>query len=260
MHKGYSSFFLIIGIVFMFLFFLPCLKSIINLGNLTGMGISILLILYGLFFSNINRTITLFWKKGVGKLCISFTAIICSIILVLTIILTFFMINAAVKKPPKNVNTTAVILGCAVHGKNPSLMLKRRLDAALHYLEENPSANAILSGGKGSGEDISEAQCMFDYLTANGISKDRLYLEDRSKNTKENIQYSKEILQDIQKSSDIVIITNEFHQYRAGILARNEGLNVYSINGKTVSYLLPTYYIRELYAILNQWITTELSH
>lgn len=248
----FSTVILTLGFINALLFLPPFLKAIINLGNLTGMGISLLLIAYGRFFTKINNIIIVFWKKPMGKIVLSISGILCILILLLTTIITICLISAALKKPQKNTN--AIVLGCAVHGTKPSLMLERRLKAALSYLEENPSANAVLSGGKGPGEAITEAQCMFEYLTEHGISETRLYLEDQSENTAQNIQYSKEILQTFQTETEIAIITNEFHQYRASILAKNAGLTPYSINGKTLLHLLPTYYIRELYAVLKQWI------
>lgn len=250
--KLLSILFLILGIACFLLFLPPYTKAIINIGNITGMLLAFLLIVYGLFFTKINHTLVIFWKNRTGKLVLSAAAVLCVIILVLTVMMTSCMIKAATKKTPEN--TTAVVLGCAVHGTSPSLMLSRRLSAALSYLEENKEAHAILSGGKGPGEDITEAECMFLYLTSHGISKERLHLEDRSENTAQNILYSKKILAGISSSQDIAIITNEFHQYRAGILAENAGLHPYSVNGKTVSYLLPTYYVRELFAILKEWV------
>lgn len=255
MHKIQISYiFFTIGILCALLFLPPFFKSILNLGNLTGMILSFLLILYGLFFTKINVTITNLWNNRIGKIVLSLFSITGLVIAGLTLVITICLIGASLKKPPKNTNTTAIVLGCAVHGTKPSLMLQTRLKAAFYYLEKNPTAKAILSGGQGPGEDISEAQCMFEYLTEHGIAADRLYLEAQSENTAQNIQYSKEILEKFQKQKDIVIITNEFHQYRASILAKNAGLTAYSINGKTLFYLLPTYYIRELYAVLNQWL------
>lgn len=250
--KTFSLFFIISGILCALLFLPPFFKSIINLGNLTGMGIAVLLIIYGLLFAHINHVISILWSTHAGKILLSIAALLCAAILLIAITITCCMIKAAGKEPPEN--TPAIVLGCAVHGTRPSLMLQRRLDAALHYLEENPSASAVLSGGKGPGEDITEAQCMFEYLVERGISENRLYLEGRSENTLENIQYSKEILQEFSEDENVVIITNEFHQYRAGLLAKSAGFNPYSINGQTVFYLLPTYYIRELYAVLKEWI------
>lgn len=252
MHKiQIPHIFFALGILCTLLFLPPFFKSIINLGNLTGMGIALFFLAYGLFFSKINTGIATLWHHRAGKLILIFSGMACLAVVCLAVCITICLISAASKKPPENTN--AIVLGCAVHGSKPSLMLQTRLNAACTYLNENPSAKAVLSGGKGSGEDISEAQCMFEYLTEHGIAEDRLYLEDQSENTAQNIAYSKDILKKLQAEDAVTIITNEFHQYRAGILARQAGFVPYSINGKTLFHLLPTYYIRELYAVLNEW-------
>ena len=83
-----------------------------------------------------------------------------------------------------------IVLGAHVDGTRLTLALLERTRRALQYLKENPRTIAVLSGGRGSGEQISEAQAMFHYLTAHGIPKERLILEDRSVNTKENLAFS----------------------------------------------------------------------
>ena len=68
-----------------------------------------------------------------------------------------------------------------------TLALLERTRRALLYLEENPGTRAVLSGGKGDGERISEAEAMYRYLTEHGIDGGRLIREERSTNTKEMI-------------------------------------------------------------------------
>ncbi len=252
--RNCSVIIIIIGILGILCFLPPFFRSIINLGNLTGMGVSVLIFLYGIFFVKINHLIFLLWHHSIGKWAVIFSGIVLAVILLLTVIITGCLISSAAKPPSRN-DTAAIVLGCAVHGTRPSLMLETRLQAALTYLEENPERKAILSGGKGPGEDITEAQCMFTYLTEHGISKDRLFLEENSTDTRENLIFSKKILDTFQTGKKVVIITNEFHQYRAGILAKELGLSPRSVNAHTLFYLLPTYYVRELYAVLHEWIS-----
>ena len=79
-----------------------------------------------------------------------------------------------------------IVLGTTVNGREPSPLLKQRLDAALDYLNTYPEANCIVTGGKGDAENLSEAQCMYNYLTAAGIEPGRITMEDRSTSTVEN--------------------------------------------------------------------------
>lgn len=89
---------------------------------------------------------------------------------------------------------TIVVLGAGVNGSTPSLSMCNRLDAALTYLNANPAATVIVSGGQGPGEDITEAKAMADYLTAHGIDSARIVQEDRSRTTRENLENSFAIL------------------------------------------------------------------
>ena len=81
-----------------------------------------------------------------------------------------------------------IVLGTTVNGTEPSPMLKQRLDAAVQYLNTYPDAICIVTGGKGDEHNLSEAQCMFNYLTAAGIDAARITMEDRATSTVENLQ------------------------------------------------------------------------
>ena len=91
-------------------------------------------------------------------------------------------------KVPENLDYL-IVLGAHVDGTRLTLALLERTRRALEYLKANPGTKAVLSGGKGKGEKISEARAMYDYLTANGIEGSRLILEARSVNTKENLSF-----------------------------------------------------------------------
>lgn len=86
--------------------------------------------------------------------------------------------------------TAIIVLGAGVNGRSPSLSLRTRLDAALAYAQDRPDVPIIVSGSQGQGEDISEARCMADWLTARGVDPERVWLEEKADNTRENIAYS----------------------------------------------------------------------
>lgn len=130
------------------------------------------------------------------------------------------------------------------------LMLRERIDAAYEFLYENPETVCVLSGGQGSDEDISEAQCMFNELVAAGISPTRLYIEDRSTSTKENLNYTGKIIELCGLKKDIAVVTNEFHEFRAKMLAEELRLGFSAVSAKTAAWLFPTYLVREWYAII----------
>ena len=104
------------------------------------------------------------------------------------------IVGAMLQKPEPGLDYI-VVLGAQVKGNRPSLALSHRIWEAAEYLKGNPKTRAILSGGKGTGEDISEAQCMRQELEKLGISEERLIEENKSTSTQENIAYSYALLQ-----------------------------------------------------------------
>ena len=172
--------------------------------------------------------------------------------LTLTCVLHFsavlgLMARATSTKPAAN--ATLIVLGCQVRGETPSQTLRERMDAALVYLRDNPDAACVLSGGQGSGERISEAECMRRYLVANGVSESRLYLEDRSKSTYENIVFSRIIIDKNGLNPTLAIATDGYHQYRAQWFAKHAGMVPGAVTSHTHFSLLPFYWGREAVAV-----------
>lgn len=152
-----------------------------------------------------------------------------------------------------------IILGAGVNGTRPSLTLRSRLDAALEYLEQHPEVPVVLSGGQGSGEDITEAQCMYDYLTERGVEPERLLLEEDSTSTAENFAFSRPLLvaAGVDPEEDLVaFVTNDFHICRAGLLASREDYELaFGIPAELPwRYLELNYYIRESFALVKTLI------
>ena len=147
----------------------------------------------------------------------------------------------------------AIVLGCVVNGDKPGIFLKGRINAAYKYLNENPNAIAVLSGGQGNGENISEAKCMFNCLTEMGIDKSRLLIEDKSTSTRENFKYSKEIIEKNGiKSKKITIITNDFHECMASEFAKQNGFKPLRYPSKTPWNGYMPFATREIFAIIYQ--------
>ena len=149
-----------------------------------------------------------------------------------------------------------VVLGAAVYGTDPSITLQHRLEGAARYLDANPQAKAVVSGGQGEGEDISEAECMRRYLVEHGIAADRILLEDRSTSTKENLAFSKAVIEaDGGDASRIAIISSAYHLYRAKRMASALGMDAIGVAG---SDGYPIYmfgmYLREAAAVAKLWI------
>ncbi len=227
-------------------------RRIINIGNLAGLAVCAALTVYALFMTGIHRWIRLFWQKTSGRIILGILAAGLAAALVLVIVMTILMVHAAHARPSEN--ATVIVLGCKAYGERPSLSLEERLKAAIEYLNANPEAACIVSGGQGADETISEAQCMYLYLIDHGIAAERIYREDQSTTTRENLAFSYEIIKEQGLSEKIAIATNNYHEYRAGQIADGLGLEHGAVSGKTALWLLPTYYARELLAILYEWV------
>ena len=133
-------------------------------------------------------------------------------------------------------------------------LMQKRADEAYFYLLQNPNSIAVLSGGQGKDENISEALCLKKLLCDRGIEAKRLYCEELSTSTDENIRFSKQIIDDNGFCSDVVIVTSEYHQFRARKICEKYGLTPYQLSSKTQPILLPTFLLRELMAIINEML------
>ena len=186
------------------------------------------------------------------------------------------IISDMVKEPDNNCEYI-IVLGCQVRGTRITKSLRKRLDKTIEYMHEvqaddmtdksginnedsifnnennkaekednkiTKNIKIIVSGGQGNGEDISEAQAMYDYLVQNGIPADIIIKEDKSTNTEENFRFSEKFIED--KSAKIGIVTNNFHIYRAKKLAHAKGLdNITGIPASSDNVLFINYMVRE---------------
>ena len=116
--------------------------------------------------------------------------------------------------------SAVIVLGAGVNGETPSLTLRTRIDAAAAYLEEHPDVPVVLSGGQGPGEAITEAECMRRALVRRGVDESRLYPEERSTSTQENLRYSRAILEElgVDTAQRVAIVTSDFHLCRARLM------------------------------------------
>ena len=149
-----------------------------------------------------------------------------------------------------------IVLGAKVNGETPTLSLEERLIAAKDYLETYPAAKAVLSGGQGPGEGISEAEAMRRYLTQAGIAPDRLLLEDRSTTTEENIANSLAVVRANggDPSGRVAIVSSEYHLCRARRIGAANGcvpIGVAAHTGWPVLRL--NYFVREAFGMAWQW-------
>lgn len=148
-----------------------------------------------------------------------------------------------------------IVLGAGVNGEEPSAALWTRIQAAAVYLKDHPDVPVVLSGGKGGGENISEAEAMRRALwTDNEAENTRYLLEEQSTNTAENFAYSKELLSAYGLDTEtavIAVVTNDFHCFRAHMIAQRQGLRTIDVPAELPWWwLTANYYLREAFAVV----------
>ncbi len=152
---------------------------------------------------------------------------------------------------------TVIVLGCSVRGETPSMMLRYRLEATLQWLNDHPDSIAILCGGQGPGEDITEAEAMRRWLTARGIEDNRLIKEDKSTNTRENIRNAEKIISgNASERKEVVLITTGFHLFRSKKICDSEGLIPYGVAAKMpeIPFFHLNYYCREFASVIKMYL------
>lgn len=236
------------------------------------------------------------------------TAAMCLCTVFWLCMIVFLSVEAVVfsagRKAPAEDGEYVIVLGAQVRGEVPTLVLSARIRAAAEYLKEHPQAVAVASGGKGSGENISEAEAIRRGLVRLGISENRILLEDQSTSTAENLRFSAEVIQRYERgirdsekalstegakatnavislgttdaaiaaaneteadcsaqtsnpirfvSKNVVLVTNDFHVFRAVKLAKNLGYTDVSGLGATEFFAVTIqYYVREFFAITKE--------
>ena len=139
-----------------------------------------------------------------------------------------------------------IVLGTTVNGTEPSPMLRQRLDAAVEFLNAHPDMLCIVTGGKGDEHNLSEAQCMHNYLTAAGIAPERITQEDRATSTVENLRNVRSMLD----TNEGTILSSDCHLYRSGLIAEDAGFTAALIPAQTEPFsLLAPWFLREIFAL-----------
>ncbi|MGN1127248.1 MAG: YdcF family protein [Ruminococcus sp.] len=240
----------VLSVVFFLWFSLPIVKNILCLGNIVGILISTFVFfrtVFTGFFARMkekafDRRITkVLWRICQGGI----VAFVCY-----ALIISGIMVYASYRVPQEG--STVITLGAMVRPDGtPSSSLRKRIDACYEYLTENENSVAVLSGGKGDNEPMSEAQCMYDNLVSKGIDKDRLFIEDKSVSTESNMKNSYKIIEENNLNKNVAIATDNYHQLRAKIIARRIGIteSVGAVNSDSPLSVFPTYWVREWFAI-----------
>ncbi|MFI8290603.1 YdcF family protein [Streptomyces sp. NPDC085614] len=148
-----------------------------------------------------------------------------------------------------------VVLGSGlVGGRRVPPLLASRLERGRRMYEilaarGGPAPLLITSGGRGPDEEVPESHAMADYLVERGFPADRIVREDRSRTTEENLLFSKELMEERSPGAGCVIVTNNFHAFRAALMARRAGVDGQVVGSPTAAYFWPSATMREFAAV-----------
>lgn len=229
-----------------------------RLSNSLTLIAGVLILLLILATALISRIGLPFWLQRIWSVLLLLTGIY--MIHIFFFLCSLLLCNLA--HPPKK-QDYILILGSGLIGSRVPPLLAGRIDKAIRFYEKQKKRHhppkLLFSGGKGSDEALSEAEAMKQYALTKGIPPEFILTETDSVNTRENMLYSKKIMeQDAgQKPYLCIYATSNFHLLRAGIYARQCGLNIAGLGSRTALYYLPNALIREYIAVF--WMHKKLN-
>jgi len=230
---------LTIGILTLIYTLITAIATGIGIGLFLFIFLTIIVVIYGLLFDRVHKLIHILMGAGFATFfgMISFLAIYGSI------------------HTTDFTEDVVFVLGAGLVADEVTPTLEARLNQTLQYFEYNPNAVFIVCGGYGTGQTISEARAMADFLVASGIPYEQIILEDLSTNTYENFAFAIDILAEyFPDGFSSVVITNNFHMYRSGYLARHLGLEPTRFGASTPFWTWPRNFTREFMAVFNTWL------
>lgn len=195
--------------------------------------------------------------KGDAGFFISYANMVTFYFELVSVIFLISSLLCTLYRPRYNKDYIIVLGSGLINGERVSKLLSNRIDKAIDFYTRQKKKNGvapklIMSGGRGLDEQISEALAMQIYALGKEVPSEDILLEERSTNTYENMKYSKELILKRQAGAPYKALysTNNFHLFRAGLLAKKQQLHAFGISAKTAFYYWPNATIREFIATL----------
>lgn len=210
-----------------------------SLSFLSGIGLILYIFICPLYFNNSNKILNNIYM------------IISSFVFYLIVVFIVYFISSLINLIHFNFKNLdyIIVLGCGLNKDKVTPLLASRIDKGISILnKQNENCKIIFSGGKGDDELVAEGIAMYKYAIEKGVLKNRCIIEDKSMNTYENIKFSYDLIFD--KSSKICIVTNNFHIFRALIIARNQKIKCIGAGSNTKLYYSINAFIREFIGYL----------
>ena len=244
MNKNRKIYFFLAGCSFLFALIFKFISVGMGFTASCFVVLTLLFVLFALLGDSKGATLT---KRII--------TVVLAVILIFAVV-TEILVFAHAHTNADNDTDWLIILGAGLHGKRLSYSIKSRLDRALEFLDGNKDCFIVVSGGMGKGESVTEASAMKEYLANNGISENRIYLEDKATTTEENLRFSFEIISsssEYKRGDSIAILSSAYHLYRTSLMVNSlfgtEYGKITYIAARTKRFIAVNYYLREIAAI-----------
>lgn len=159
-------------------------------------------------------------------------------------------------RPIRTEPEAIIVLGSGLIGGKVPPLLAARLDRGIAVHRDFNDAPVIIpSGGQGSDEPRPEGMAMREYLLDNGISRDKVVAETESRNTEENLRFSRKLLS--SPTAPVVVATSSYHIFRAALLTRALEMRAHVVGAPTKWYYFPSALLREFIGVIRDrlWFT-----
>ncbi len=231
-------------------FLIPVYYHVLNVGNAAGLFVCAVLFLGSSCYGAIRRTCGR--SLAFRSVYAAVAALFC-LGAVWSAAMTACMAAGWKSTQPPG-KATVIVLGSKVNGTSPSADLWARIGAASGYLKAHPDAVCIACGGQGPGESVPEASVIRDNLVHGGIESGRIFLEDTSTSTEENLENALKIVKEKKMAGTLAVVTDEYHEFRARAIAHSLGAAAYAVPAKTPWYILSACWAREVFALTKYFL------
>ena len=162
------------------------------------------------------------------------------VIIILLLIIVYILCNAISIWNYAEVDETqeadvAVVLGATATDEQVSPVFRERINHGIWLYQNGYVKKMIITGGYGEGNTYSDAYIGSVYAKEQGVPEEDILIEEKSTITQENLENAKEIMDDNNYSSAL-IVSDPLHMKRAMLLAKDSGMNAYSSPTTTSMY------------------------
>lgn len=158
-------------------------------------------------------------------------------IILILLIINFYVVLSTKKKIveidslPAEDYDCILILGAGIRRNSPSPMLEDRLLTGIDIYNQKISDKILVSGDH-TKKDYDEVNVMKNYLKESGIPSEKIFMDHAGMSTYDSIYRAKKIF----KAEKIIVVTQEYHLYRALYIANSLGVDAYGIPANKRAY------------------------